>query len=46
MFWVVGGTGRKTDHKQFQTALKDGIKHPTKGDLVQQFWAFDSRRIK
>lgn len=43
---VVDGTRRKTDRKQFQTALKDGLKHQTRDGLVQQIWIHDSRLLK
>lgn len=46
MFWIVDGTRRKTDRKQFQTALSDGVKHPTKDGLVHQLWIYDSRLVK
>lgn len=46
MFWIVDGTRRKTDRKQFEAAVSDGIKHPTKDGLVQQLWVFDSRLLK
>lgn len=46
MFWVVDGMRRKTDRKQFLTALTDGVKHPTKDGIVQQLWVYDSRLLK
>ena len=46
MFWVVDGTRRKTDRKQFATAQADGVKHPTKDGLVEQLWVYDSRLLK
>jgi hypothetical protein len=46
MFWIVDGMRRKTDRKQFQTALADGVKHPTKDGLVHQIWIYDSRLLK
>lgn len=46
MFWIVDGTRRKTDRRQFQTALLDGVKHPTKDGLVHQLWIYDSRLVK
>ena len=46
MFWVVDGTRRQTDRKQFQSAIKDGVKHPTKDGVVHQLWIFDSRLLK
>ncbi len=46
MFWVVDGTRRKTDRTQFETAVSDGVKHPTKDGLVQQLWVYDSRLLK
>ncbi len=46
MFWIVDGMRRKTDCKQFQTALADGVKHPTKDGLVHQLWIHDARLLK
>jgi len=46
MFWVVDGTRRKTDRKQFAAAQADGVKHPTKDGLVEQLWVYDSRLLK
>jgi len=46
MFWVVDGTRRKLDRKQFQTALSDGVRHLTKDGLVHQVWIYDSRLLK
>ena len=36
----------ETDRERFQTALRDGVKHPTKDGLVQQLWIYDSRLLK
>lgn len=46
MLWIVDGTRWKTDRRQFQTALSDGVRHPTKDGLVHQLWIYDSRLVK
>ncbi|MEQ8401340.1 MAG: competence protein CoiA family protein [Roseibium album] len=46
MFWVVDGTRRPTDQKQFKSAIEDGVKHPTNDGVVHQLWIFDARLLK
>lgn len=46
MFWIVDGTRRKTDRKQFAAAQEDGVKHLTKDGLVEQLWVYDSRLLR
>lgn len=46
ILWVVDGTRRATDLKQFENAKSDGIEHQTKDGIVNQVFKHDARLLK